>query len=772
MRKPSDLSVSDSGENRLMKVSLVLASVLLAILHIIAPRVSSATDAGLTSNKTVKERSSGGPALGKGSLYALVVGVSTYRDPKIPKLDLADRDAQAFGDFLRDQTKIFTDTHVTFLLNEKATKSEVEKYLYYMLPKAGKDDTVILFFSGHGAFDPMRPKEFLFLSYDSESDYIGTTGVKMSGLEFLKGISAERALIIADACHAGGFSQMKPKALNPSLDLFLREARNSSGRAIISSAKDGQLSWELPDGKNSVFTHNLLEGLKGKADKDHDGVVTLNEAYEYAYNRTKDDTGGRQHPQFEGTVVGAFPLSFVGPRMPESELRKKFVEAVWSGELEKVEKFLVQGVDVDLRDEDNTTPLIISSRKGYPEIVKLLLSKAAEVDATDNSRSTPLLGSSENGHIEVVKLLMAAGANVDLKDMDGGNALAVASRNGHLKVVEMLLDERGDIKSRTNTGDTALTLACAGGHFKVVELLLNWGADVNAENLEGANSLTKAFRGGHPQVVKLLLEKGATIKITIGGNLERELVIASLHGDIREVKRILAQGVSVDAETSSGDTALTLAAGLGNLELVKLLASKGANVNARIAHDETSLLAAAGADRGAILQTLLALGADVQARDRDGNTALILAGRGGRTEIVKILLSNNADVNARNKNQSTALLSAGDNGQSEVVRLLLAKGADVQAKDKDGNTGLILAAQNGHADTVKLLVAKNSDVNARNSEGGTALILAAKNGRKAVIKLLLAAGADVTAEDWEGKTALVLASERGRPEIVELLKAP
>ena len=282
-----------------------------------------------------------------GDLYALVVGVSRYRDGKIPKLELSDKDAKAFGEFLETQKEVFKDTRVTYLLNEKATKSEVEKYLYYTLPKAGKSDTVILFFSGHGAYDPLRPEEFLFLAFDTEPDYLGTTAVKMSGLEFLKGVEAERVLIIADACYAGGFSRQKPKSPAPSFESFLKEIRNSSGTAIITSGNEKQLSWEVPKLKNSVFTHNLLLGLKGKADRDNDGIVSLSEAYEYAYAKTKDETAGHQHPQLEGKVIGAFPLSYVGSPISGPELRKRMFEAAKSGDPAKMEQFLSAGADVN-----------------------------------------------------------------------------------------------------------------------------------------------------------------------------------------------------------------------------------------------------------------------------------------------------------------------------------------------------------------------------------------------------------------------------------------
>lgn len=768
MQMTSGLFVHRTLKNLLKVASPVL--VLVLIFSFAMSGTALAADSTPSVKTGGKDESASAPPPAKGVLYALMVGVSKYRDSKIPKLDLADRDAQAFGDFLQTQDKIFKETRVTFLLDEKAIKSEIEKYLYYMLPKAGKDDTVILFLSGHGAFDPMRPKEFLFLPYDSESEYLGTTGVKMSGLEFLKEISAERVLIIADACHAGGFSQMKPKALTPSLELFIREARNSSGRAIISSAKDGQLSWELPDKRNSVFTHNLLEGLKGKADKDHDGVVTLNEAYEYAYNHTKEDTAGRQHPQFEGTVVGAFPLSFVGPKIPESELRKKFLDAAAAGDLETAEKFISYGADVDSRSEDNATALIISARQGHAEIVKLLLSRGAEIDATDNSRSTGLLAAGESGHVEVVGLLVHGGARIDAKDAEGETPLSVAAGNGHVKILELLLDQGADVKSRTNGGDTALTLACAGGHLKAVQLLLNRGADVNAADLEGVSGLIKACRGGHAPVVKLLLEKGAEIKTNTGGDLERQLVIASVRGDDREVKRILEQRVRVDAVTTSGDTALTLASGLENLEVIKLLVQRGANPNFRPPNGVTPLPAAAGRGRTGVVRSLSALGADVHAVDNRGNTALIQASRGGHTDTAKLLLNTNAVINATNKNWRTALIIAAENGHADVVRLLTTRGADVQAKDKDGSTALIQASQNGHADVVKILLGKNAEVNAGNNEGSTALIVAARNGQNPVVKILMAAGANVGARDWEGKTALTVASERGRSEVVDTLK--
>jgi len=259
-------------------------------------------------------RNHSGAALAQASdLYALVVGVSKYRSPRIKQLNRADKDARDFGEFLKTQNKLFRRSHITVLCNEDANRAGVIKYLSYELRRAGKGDTVILFFSGHGADDSYLPGEFFFLTHDSDPENLDGTAVKMNGLSFLKRIDAERVVLIADACHAGGFSLYGTKAPRPSWNALKRQFAQSSGKVMITSSRPEEVSVEKPGMANSVFTHYLLEGLKGKADKDQDGLVTAQEAYDYTYRLTKDETEGRQHPQFEsGRMVGAFPIAIAG----------------------------------------------------------------------------------------------------------------------------------------------------------------------------------------------------------------------------------------------------------------------------------------------------------------------------------------------------------------------------------------------------------------------------------------------------------------------------
>lgn len=278
-----------------------------------------------------RQRASGAPSLslreeatlGKGDLYALVVGVANYKNPNL-NLKVSDNDAKQFAEFLKTQEKVFRNTYVNVLVNQNATKLEIEKALTSELLRAGKDDTVIVFLSGHGSGDPKKPGEFFFLGYDADPKYLEATAVKMSGLDFLKRIDSQKVLVVADACHAGTVSEYRTKSVEKDLGNFARQFSESTGRVVLTSCKPDELSQEKPGLNNSVFTYYLLKGLNGEADTRRVGVVSLNDAYEYVYEQTKNETGGAQHPQLAGTHVGSFPISVLG-KVPPMQLEASFI---------------------------------------------------------------------------------------------------------------------------------------------------------------------------------------------------------------------------------------------------------------------------------------------------------------------------------------------------------------------------------------------------------------------------------------------------------------
>jgi len=250
--------------------------------------------------------------VGIGDLYAVVVGVSNYGNPKIPKLSLADKDARDFADFLNSQKNLFKKTHLKLLINENATQTEVKKQLFYELRQAGKNDTVVIFFAGHGADDPNMPGEFFFLTHDANPDYLEATAVNMSRTWFMQKLDSRRIVIVADTCHAGGFSSKGSRSIESSLVRFMNQFQQAEGRFFISSCRPDEISKEDRSLGNGVFTYYLLEGLRGKADANGDGVVTLQEAYECVYEKAKDFTRGGQHAKMSAQAEGAFPMAVSG----------------------------------------------------------------------------------------------------------------------------------------------------------------------------------------------------------------------------------------------------------------------------------------------------------------------------------------------------------------------------------------------------------------------------------------------------------------------------
>ncbi len=81
------------------------------------------------------------------------------------------------------------------------------------------------------------------------------------------------------------------------------------GRLIVTSSGADEASYESGLLRGSPFAHALVSGLRGAADADGDGRVTLAELYSYVYGRTLSSTlaapAGPQHPAVRWDLVGA-----------------------------------------------------------------------------------------------------------------------------------------------------------------------------------------------------------------------------------------------------------------------------------------------------------------------------------------------------------------------------------------------------------------------------------------------------------------------------------
>ena len=183
----------------------------------------------------------------------------------------------------------------------------------------------------------------------------------------------------------------------------------------------------------------------------------------------------------------------------------RLIRSSMFGNKKKVEELLKEGANVNAKNSDGYTALILASSNGRTEIVAMLLEKGADVNAKDKYNATALIKASSNGHTEIVAKLLDAGADVNAKNDYGYTALIQASRNKHTEIVAMLLDNGADVNATDDDGDTALmkVINCNEEDdrpwyqveydiIEIVEMLLTAGADVNVVNNNNKKALAIA----------------------------------------------------------------------------------------------------------------------------------------------------------------------------------------------------------------------------------------------------------------------------------------
>jgi hypothetical protein len=253
--------------------------------------------------------------------WAVVIGISNYlnADRGIPPLQCAHRDAIAFMDFLRSpQGGGFASSNIKLLVNEQATTRNIRSALFTFLKQARKDDLVLIYFAGHGAPEIGRPDNLYLLSYDTDINDMASTAFPMWDMKTAleRYIAAERVVVLADACHSagvGGEAGLRSVG-NPNLiNRYLANLQKTKpGRVTITASEANELSREGKEWDNhGVFTYYLLKGLKGDADSDSNGIVTIAEAFTYVNTKVRRSTNSQQHPNIQGTFDRNLPLSVI-----------------------------------------------------------------------------------------------------------------------------------------------------------------------------------------------------------------------------------------------------------------------------------------------------------------------------------------------------------------------------------------------------------------------------------------------------------------------------
>lgn len=224
---------------------------------------------------------------------ALLVGNSTFpEDPhNLPELHGPVNDLPLLHEALTDtHLGLFEPEHVRIL--PERTKREITTALEELMLRAGMQDVVLLYYSGHGKQDEY---DNLYLcARDSRSNLLRSTAISNGDITaMMERSSARTFVVILDCCYSGAF---KGGSVPTSL--------GGSGRFVITSSRHAQLSADAPKVSGpSAFTKCLVEGLRlGALDANGDGFVSLSDVYEYVLEALRGTTGQIPQRHFDRAV--------------------------------------------------------------------------------------------------------------------------------------------------------------------------------------------------------------------------------------------------------------------------------------------------------------------------------------------------------------------------------------------------------------------------------------------------------------------------------------
>jgi hypothetical protein len=224
-------------------------------------------------------------------VWAVIIGVASYNH--MPVLRYTDDDAYRMYAFLKSpEGGALEDDQISILIDEAATKQNIINTMNKIFGKAGPNDLVMLYFSGHGLKGSFLPSDFDGFNNKLEHEEINA---------ILKNSPAKYKLCIADACHSGSLLAMKSGQVPNTLANYYQSlAQAQRGTALIMSSKSDETSLESSGLRQGVFSHFLIRGLKGEADFNTDKVVTVQELFNFVSSNVKSYTNHRQSPLIKG----------------------------------------------------------------------------------------------------------------------------------------------------------------------------------------------------------------------------------------------------------------------------------------------------------------------------------------------------------------------------------------------------------------------------------------------------------------------------------------
>lgn len=242
----------------------------------------------------------------KNTLYVEAIGIDEY--DHLNRLQGAKFDAETLVTALKSSSRsYYHDVKATMRANRAATAAVVWSDLQAKVDAAGPDDTILVFFAGHGG--KSDDGRYFMATSATDPKHLPETAINWSSMSDLLSKARGRVIVVIDACHSG--QTERTQITNDQMVSSLTTTSNAP-MVIFAASKGRQFSEEIPGKGGGVFTQNLAR-LLGPARKDvdtnRDGVLEISELYRNLKHAVTTMTRGRQTPWLvRQRIVGDAPL--------------------------------------------------------------------------------------------------------------------------------------------------------------------------------------------------------------------------------------------------------------------------------------------------------------------------------------------------------------------------------------------------------------------------------------------------------------------------------
>lgn len=232
----------------------------------------------------------------KPALYVLSVGTSKYQRAHL-ELGFPAKDARDLARaFSEQQGKLYRSVAARVLTDDQATRDNILSGLAWLRQKTTAFDIAVFFLAGHGINDAATGR-YYYLPHEADPQSPAETMLEAAQLQSVLATIRGKAVLFLDTCHSGNVlgSVRDSSGSNPAR-LVAELSSIDSGVVVFAASTSGQVSRESPRWGNGAFTKATVEGLRGKADFQGRGHITVSVLEHYISERVKELTQGEQTP--------------------------------------------------------------------------------------------------------------------------------------------------------------------------------------------------------------------------------------------------------------------------------------------------------------------------------------------------------------------------------------------------------------------------------------------------------------------------------------------